>query len=115
MPIAIMVIGQLFGKIGAARVSLSDFHLLQFLNPFTLAAFACLLARGFIWIVLFRKFDLAFIYPFMSISYIIIVLVSHVVFGEALTFGKGIGGLLIMAGVSFISIGERENRKGQNA
>lgn len=105
------VLSQSFAKIGARYISLADFSIGQFLNIFIILAFACLAARGIFWLLVLRKFDLSFAYPFTSISYILILAVSHFLFNEPVTPAKIGGCLLITAGVFFISLGEANNRK----
>jgi len=111
IPVILMVLGQSFGKIGAGHVSLTGFSVLQFFNIFTIIACICLILRGFVWLILLRKFDLVFVYPFMSISYILILIVSCILFKEAITIGKIVGSFLITGGVFSISLGEKKTRR----
>lgn len=110
VPIILIVLGQSFGKIGAGYISLTDFNVWHFLNIFTIVACACLILRGFIWLILLRRFDLAFAYPFMSIAYILILIVSYALFNEVMTIGKVAGCCLITFGVFFFSLGEKKNK-----
>ena len=90
---------------------MTGFSVLQFFNIFTIIACICLILRGFVWLILLRKFDLVFVYPFMSISYILILIVSCILFKEAITIGKIVGSFLITGGVFSISLGEKKTRR----
>jgi len=57
-----------------------------------------------------RTFDLAFIYPFVSVSYILILIVSYLAFNEVITVGKIAGSCLIASGVFCISLAEKHNK-----
>lgn len=108
IPIFFIVLEQTFAKIGASYISITNFNVLQFLNIFTIISVFCLITRGILWFFLFMKFDLAFVYPFMSVSYIFILIISCILFNEELTVGKIIGSLFITLGVFFVSLGEKK-------
>jgi len=45
------------------------------------------------------KFDLSYAYPFMSLAFILVLLLSSVLFGEPVTMLKVVGICLVMAGI----------------
>jgi uncharacterized membrane protein len=49
------------------------------------------------------KFQLSFAYPFMSISFILVMVASYWLLGEQVTIARFLGCLLIVAGVVLIS------------
>ncbi|QEE16016.1 EamA family transporter [Promethearchaeum syntrophicum] len=106
VPVTLQVLGTTFGKIGASNISIEDFQIIQFFNFFTIIACIVLVLRGFIWLFVLKKFDLAFAYPFMSLSYIFILFISHFYFNEDINTYKIIGSVLITLGTFFLSIGE---------
>ena len=110
IPITLVVLGQSLAKIGASHIYLNNFSISQVFNIFIIISFICLLVRGLVWLVLMRMFDLAFIYPFMSVSYILILIVSYLVFNEVITVGKIAGCCLISVGVFCISLAEKHNK-----
>jgi len=110
IPITLVVLGQSLSKIGASYIYLNNFSISQVFNVFIIVAFICLLARGLVWLVLMRMFDLAFIYPFMSVSYILILIVSYLAFKEVITVGKIAGCCLISFGVFCIGLAEKDNK-----
>ena len=110
IPITLIVIGQSLAKIGASNIYLDNFSVSQVFNIFIIVAFICLSVRGLVWLVLLRMFDLAFIYPFMSVSYILILIVSYLAFNEVITVGKIAGCCLIAFGVFCIGLAEKDNK-----
>jgi len=94
----IMVFGQVMSKIGSAQDS--------FINIFVGMGYVALIIRGLFWIFVLKRFPISFAYPFLSISFVLILVVSYCFFDEPITFYKTLGSLLIIGGVVFTSIGE---------
>lgn len=57
---------------------------------------------GLCWIATLAKLDISFAYPFTSLSFVLVLLLSSFLFGEELNLYKIIGILFIMTGI-FIS------------
>jgi len=51
------------------------------------------------WMMAMTKFDLSYAYPFMSLAFILVLLLSSVLFGEPVTMLKVVGICLVMAGI----------------
>lgn len=98
LTLIIMVFGQIMFKIGSSNNS--------FLNGFIGLGYIFLIVRGLLWILVLKKFPISFAYPFLSISFVLLLLVSFSFFAEAITIYKIIGSLFIVTGVFFTSIGE---------
>jgi len=73
------------------------------LDPFVLSSFAAALLGSFTWIAALTKFDLSYAYPFMSLSFVFVLLLSYYIFNEPLTINKLIGVLLIVGGLVIAS------------
>lgn len=110
IPITLIVIGQSLAKIGASYIQLNNFSISQVLNIFIIVAFICLMLRGLVWLVLLRMFNLAFVYPSMSVSYILMLIVSYLVFNEVITVANIAGSCLIALGVFCTSLAEKDNK-----
>lgn len=93
--------GQLAAKAGAVRAGAGDI-----LNAFLALSMLCLLARALLWAVVLRRERLVFAYPVMALAYPMILLLAHLIFGEALTAGKAAGSLLVVAGVAIMTVAE---------
>jgi len=77
---------------------------LQFLfnvlvDPFILSGFAAAFVASFFWMAAMTKFDVSFAYPFMSVAFVLVLLLSVLLFKEPLTWQKVIGLLLICCGI----------------
>jgi small multidrug resistance pump len=93
--------GQLLLKAGADA---PDF-VSQVLRPSTLCGLALYGSAAFLYIVALRKIPVSVAFPSVSLSYAIVAVFGHFIFGEP--FGiKQIGGIaLIMGGVVLINQG----------
>ncbi|MFC7321703.1 EamA family transporter [Halobacillus campisalis] len=68
------------------------------LNPFILSGFLSAFVASLFWMAAMTKFDISYAYPFMSLSFVLVFLLSVFFFGEPITFQK-------VMGVSFIVLG----------
>ena len=66
-----------------------------------LAGFGAALA----WMLTVSKFDLSFAYPFMSLCFVIVLLLSNFIFKEPLSAPKVVGVALIVLGTIVVSRG----------
>lgn len=57
-----------------------------------------------LWIILHRKFQLSFIYPFLSLNYFLSLYLGKILFNEPVTLKKIIGSVVIVAGVCIITM-----------
>ena len=93
------IIGQMLLKAGADA---PDF-VSQVLRPSTLCGLALYGSAAFLYIVALRKIPVSVAFPSVSLSYAIVAVLGHFLFGEP--FGiKQLGGIaLIMGGVVLIN------------
>ena len=93
------IAGQLLLKAGAD----SPEFVSQLLRPSTLAGLALFGSAAFLYIIALRKIPVSVAFPSVSLSYAIVAVLGHFLFGEP--FGiKQIGGIvLIMGGVVLIN------------
>jgi len=108
--IALTVYGQLvikwrLAKAGPLPAEFS--HKLLFLGKaftdfFLLTGFAAAFIASLFWMAAMTKFEISFAYPFMSLAFIFVLLLSAVLFHEPITIGKVLGLMLICAGI-FVS------------
>jgi multidrug transporter EmrE-like cation transporter len=59
------------------------------------------------WMAALSKFELSYAYPFTSLNFVLIVLISIVAFGETMDIYKIAGLGLILTGVYVLSLSER--------
>ena len=89
-------------KAGALPATLSEripFLLSLILNPWVLSG----LLGGFFaflcWLGALTKFELSYAYPFMSLAFVFVLVLSVALFHEPLTVAKILGVLFIIAGI----------------
>lgn len=74
-------------------------------NVWIISAFCAAFLAAMTWMAAMTKLPLGYAYPFVSISFVLIVLLSSVFFNETLTPLKLIGVTLILLGVAIGSRG----------
>jgi len=96
------IAGQLFLKGGVMASSLSlNFNsiITTLFSPKVFLGFTLYGISSIIWLFALKKFPLSVAYPALSMTYIVVVLFSYLLFKEPLTANKIIGMLLIVGGV----------------
>lgn len=73
------------------------------MNPWIISGFLAAFLASLCWIATVSKFPLSFAYPFMSLSFVLILFLSALFFAENITWQKLLGMGLIIGGVLFIS------------
>ena len=73
------------------------------IDPFIFSGFSSAFIASFFWMAAMTKFELSFAYPFMSLSFVFIVILSIILFKEPLCIWKLIGLLFILTGVFITS------------
>jgi multidrug transporter EmrE-like cation transporter len=111
--IAFTVYGQLIvkwqvGRAGPLPTGTTDrieFFLRLFVNPWMLTAWVGVGIAAVCWIFALTKFDLSRAYPFMSATFVLVLIGSAVFFNENLSPFKLAGLALIVAGLAVGSQG----------
>ena len=68
------------------------------LNPWVISALAAALLAAVAWMAAMTKLDLSHAYPFMSLAFILVLILSALIFHEPVTLPK-------IAGLALISVG----------
>ncbi|OYV12967.1 MAG: EamA-like transporter family, partial [Methanosaeta sp. ASO1] len=55
------------------------------------------------WLLALSRMELSFVYPFISLTYILVLGLSHLVFRECIGLNKIAGSVLIILGLILIS------------
>ena len=90
---------QLYQVLPSGLVEKFLFLVKLLLDPFVLSGFGSAFIASLFWMAAMTKFELSYAYPFTSLSFVLVFIISILVFGEAVSIGKVIGLLLIIAGV----------------
>jgi drug/metabolite transporter (DMT)-like permease len=101
------VYGQLIlkARILNAGIIPPDFHekilfiIKLLMDPWVLSAFAGAFLASLCWMAAMARLPLSYAYPFTSLSFVMILILSSVFFNEPITIGKIIGLLFIISGI----------------
>lgn len=74
-------------------------------DPFIFSGLAATFVSGLCWMATMSKLEIGYAYPFTSLGFVLVVLLSHFLFGESLDAWRICGVLLIVAGITVASQG----------
>lgn len=105
------VIGQLLLKVGMNKLGSITLSTNQFLltswkmvtNPYVFVGLVIYFAGTIFWLAALSRVDLSYAYPFASLSYVVMLVASWMMFDEKITLGRLLGTVVIGIGVFLIS------------
>lgn len=112
LTVCISVIAQTFLKNGMKQIGHIDNLDIKMIVPvawsmgtniFVIGGLSLYVIGTFIWLVLLSRLDLSFLYPFGALQYLLIFIVSFLVFGENIKPARIAGALVILVGIYIIS------------
>lgn len=111
LPIIFTVYGQIalkwqVGKLDPSQNMLSDKYVYYFVllkNPWIWSSFLAAFLASLVWMAAVSKFDLSYAYPFMSVSFALVLFFSAVLFNEPVNLYKVLGIFFIILGVVITS------------
>lgn len=74
-----------------------------FLNPWVFFGFACFGLSSLFWLVVLSRMEISFVYPMVSVAYVLVAFASIIFFKESVSLIRWIGIGVIIAGVFLIS------------
>ena len=95
----------LHGEMPAGLARKLVFLLSLYFDPFVLSGFIGAFVAGLFWMATLTKLPLSHAYPFMALSFAIVLCGSANFFQEPLTWPKVVGVVLIVAGIAVGSQG----------
>lgn len=114
LSIGIAVGGQILLKIGMNKIGAISLNSLSsvghlfvsiFKSPLVLVGLFCYVISAAIWLVVLSAVDLSFAYPFIGLTYVLILIVSKFVLKEDVNPIRWAGAAIITIGVIVISRG----------
>lgn len=75
------------------------------IDPWVLSGFFSAFIASLFWMAAMTKFDLSYAYPFMSLSFVLVFVLSIVLFHEPVNLFKLIGIIMIICGIVVASKG----------
>lgn len=111
--IALTVYGQLmlkwriekFGPLPTDLLERFKFLISLLFDPVIFSAFAAAFLASLAWMAAMTKFDLSHAYPFMSLNFVVVLLLSGWLLSEPVTLQKALGVGLIVLGTVFAARG----------
>jgi multidrug transporter EmrE-like cation transporter len=73
------------------------------LNPVVVAGFVLYAISAALWLIVLTRAELSWAYPLLSMGYVLVVVLSRVLFHESVTATRFLGTLVIVLGVWLIS------------
>ncbi len=111
LSVTLGAIGQLVLKVAVnqmGKLELSISALLSMATNFTLiVALAIYAISAILWLLALMKADLSFAYPFLSLTYIAVLVGGAILFHDQITLLRVVGFVVIMAGLLVIALDER--------
>jgi drug/metabolite transporter (DMT)-like permease len=77
-------------------------------RPLVLSGLLSGLLAAFAWMAALSKFELSYAYPYMSLNFVVVVVLSFILFAEGINAYKLVGLVLICIGVFVVSRGAAE-------
>ena len=74
-------------------------------DPFIFSGLVATFVSGLCWMATMSKLEISYAYPFTSLGFVLVVLLSSCLFGEALNAWRISGVILIVAGITVASQG----------
>jgi len=106
LPIILTVVGEFLLKVSVTDLTIG-FNLVSLLaivsNPGIMIGVSFVIISAILWIVGMSKFQLSFMYPFLSLNYVIIIVGSEFFLKEDVNINRYISILLIIIGLVIIS------------
>lgn len=72
-------------------------------DPWIFSGFFSAFIASFFWMAAMTKFDISYAYPFMSSAFVLVFILSAVLFQEPITWQKILGLLLVVSGIIITS------------
>ena len=100
-----------FGMNAYGSVEFSDLKRLffMFFNPFVFFGLCCYVLSTVFWLVSLSNADLSFVYPLVTVSIVIVIVLSKFVFNESFNASKISGIIFVILGAFLISMGRIKN------
>jgi multidrug transporter EmrE-like cation transporter len=103
---------QLFMRKGMLRIGPISFSFFSLTligklctNIYLILSIACYVLSALLWMAVLSKVDVSLAYPFLSIGFIIVLIMGHFLFGEQITWFKIVGIAFVCVGIFFLTKG----------
>jgi len=94
-----------FGEMPIGLYNKIRFLLGLIFDPWVFSVFLAAFLASLAWMAAMTRFDLSQAYPFMSLNFVLVLLLSGLLLNEPITIFKGIGVILIVLGTIVVNRG----------
>jgi uncharacterized membrane protein len=100
-------LGQVFWKIGMNSIGAIDNFSISgiismFFNPIVLLGLFMYGLSTIFWLIALSKKDLSYVYPFISLTFIIVLILSHFILKEQVSTARIVGTIIIVVGLMVV-------------
>ena len=75
------------------------------LSPWVLTGIVATFFAGVSWMLAMTKFEISYAFPFVSLNYILVLLLGFILFQESISITKILGSALVLLGIIVIARG----------
>lgn len=93
------------GELPADMQGKLHFILHLFLNPWVISSIFATLLAGVSWMLAMSQFEISYAYPWISLNFVLMLLIGAMLFGESFSMQKLLGTLFIVVGIVVIARG----------
>lgn len=87
-----------FGEMPVGVLAKGRFFIAVLTDPLIFSTFAAAFLASIAWIIVLTRFELSYAYPFTSLNFIIVLVLSVILMQETMSFQKLVGVLFIVLG-----------------
>ena len=91
------------GALPADFVGKVQFVAQLFLNPWVLSSIFATLFAGISWMLAMTRFEISYAYPWVSLNFVLMLVLGVLLFDESFNSAKMLGTLLVIAGIIVIA------------
>jgi len=93
------------GPLPVELVKKAVFLLTLLVDPWVVSVIPITLVAGLCWMAAMTKLELSYAYPFMSLAFVLVLILSAVLFHEAVSMPKVLGMVIVLVGLIIASQG----------
>jgi drug/metabolite transporter (DMT)-like permease len=75
------------------------------MNAWVMSGIIATFLAGISWMLAMTKFEISYAYPFVSLTYVLVMAASFFLFGESMSLTKVAGTIVVVAGITLIAQG----------
>ena len=98
----VIIVGSVLNK--TVSLKYEEISIRRFIDPLFILGYVLIIFRGFTWLFALKKLPLSKAYPYLSLSFPLVLFASYFVFNEQITISKVSGSLFIPQSPVYLQI-----------